>query len=67
MILYGQSRELNNPGILLEKGQEAFFILRGVMFPDLKLDPRIIVKIKVGDIQRNEKGEKQKIEAISPE
>jgi len=54
MILYGKHRRINDPRVFFEKAQQTFFIFIGEMFSELKLDPRIVVIIKVGNIQGNE-------------
>ncbi len=54
MIHYGKHRRINDPRVLFEKAQKTFFIFIGEMLSELKRDPRIVVIIKVGNIQGNE-------------
>jgi|GEM_PF-2396926 hypothetical protein len=54
MILYGQHRRINDTRVFFELGQKTFFISIGEMLSELKLDSRIVVIIKVGNIQGNE-------------
>jgi hypothetical protein len=54
MIECGQRRRIMDPRIFLEQDQKTFFIFRGEILSDLKLDLRIVVIVEVGHIQRNE-------------
>ena len=60
MVLCGHCRRIDDARVFLEQNQKALVILRREIFSDPKLDFRIVVKIQVGYIQGNKKGEQQK-------
>jgi len=56
VMLDGKTRRIKNPGVVLDKSQEIFFIRIGDMFPGQQIYLIVISLIEVSDVQGDENG-----------
>jgi hypothetical protein len=57
VMLDGKTRRIKNPGVVLDKSQEIFFIRIGDVFPGEQIHFVVIGLVQEGNIQRNENGQ----------